>query len=252
MAPPEAGPNFNSLALAGGTRCQLHSAPKPPRDPEKRRIIRARTGSALGCLRTSGTGPQSTLSHGLARRPIEGIRSDINSLGVSITSSGTAPRAHVTQRVGGRPANGATPGRVSREDERRDKEQSAALVRPKVSFIAWAEDPARAQEVARAWGGRAYIVHESPPVGDEPAAEMVEAARRVPEAEVLIISDLLAMTSPFPYAISASNDSAGIAWDIQAVIKRHPDLVSACPHAAALHEQRWQQQLNHLREPMSC
>jgi hypothetical protein len=44
---------------------------------------------------------------------------------------------------------------VSRDDERRDKEQSAALTRPKVSFIAWAEDSGRAHEVARALGGEA-------------------------------------------------------------------------------------------------
>jgi hypothetical protein len=367
----------------------------------------------------------------------------------SITSSETTPRTHVTPRVGGRP-NGASTRRVSRDDERRDKEQSAALTRPKVSFIAWAEDSGRAHEVARAlggeactfyvlrivwkplvplryllsaistciyllsrrpravivtnppifpgliallyciatkapllldshpsafgegpmakqvagvhawlarraattmvavpelaeivtaWGARSDIVHEAPPAhraapasplsgrprilyigrfaGDEPTAEVVEAARLVPEADVLItgdvrkcpaplrksapanviftgfleghdynraleqadaimvltrhplavnrgayeaayferpliISNLPAMTPLFPYAISVSNDSAGIARGIQSAIERHADLVSACPQARALQEQRWQQQLYRLRELVSC
>jgi glycosyltransferase involved in cell wall biosynthesis len=368
---------------------------------------------------------------------------------VSTTSSDATPRVHVTQRVDERP-DGARPERVSRDDKRRDKEQSAALTRPGVSFIAWAEDSGRAHEIARAlggeacafyrlrivrkplvplryllnaistcsyllsrrpravivtnppifpgliavgycmaakapllldshpsafgaapmakqvagvhawlarraaatmvtvpelaeivrdWGGRADIVHEAPPArraaparplsgrprilyigrfaGDEPTAEVVEAARLVPEADVLItgdvrkcpaplvtsapanviftgfleghdydraleqadaimvltrhplavnrgayeavyferpliISNLPAMTPLFPYAIPVSNDSAGIARGIQLAIKRHPDLVSACPHARALQEQRWQQQLDRLRELVSC
>jgi glycosyltransferase involved in cell wall biosynthesis len=194
-------------------------------------------------------------------------------------------------------------------------------------------------EIVTAWGGRADIVHEAPPAhraaparplsgrprilcigrfaSDEPTAEVVEAARLVSEADVLItgdirkcpallrksapanviftgflegpdydraleqadvimvltrhplavnrgaceavyfgrpliISDLPAMTSLFPYAISVSDDSAGIARGIQLAIERHPDLVSACPHARALQEQRWQQQLDRLRELVSC
>ena len=194
-------------------------------------------------------------------------------------------------------------------------------------------------EIVAAWGGQADIVHEAPPAhraaparqlsgrprivyigrfaGDEPTAEVVEAARLVPEADVLItgdvrkcpvwllksapanvmftgflerddydraleqadaimvltrhplavnrgaceavyferpliISDLPAMTPLFPYAISVSNDSAGIAGGIKSVIERHPDLVSACPQARALQEQRWQQQLDRLRELVSC
>jgi glycosyltransferase involved in cell wall biosynthesis len=356
---------------------------------------------------------------------------------------------HVTQRVDER-ADGATPERVSRDDGRRDKEQPAALTRPSVSFIAWAEDSGRAHEIARAlggearafyrlrivrkplvplryllnatstcgyllsrrpravivtnppifpgliavlycmaakapllldshpsafgaapmakhvagvhawlarlaattmvtvpelaeivkaWGGRADIIHEAPPArraapagplsgrprilyigrfaGDEPTAEVVEAARLVSEADVvitgdvrkcpapllesapanviftgfleghdyeraleqadaimvltrhpqavnrgayeavyferpLIISDLPAMTPLFPYAVSVSNDSAGIARGIRSAIERHPSLVSACPHARALQAQRWQQQLDALRELVSC
>ena len=68
----------------------------------------------------------------------------------------------------------------------------------------------------------------------------------------LIISDLPAMTPLFPYAISVSNDGVGIAQGIESAIKRHPDLVSVCPHARALQEQRWQQQLDRLRELVSC
>jgi glycosyltransferase involved in cell wall biosynthesis len=194
-------------------------------------------------------------------------------------------------------------------------------------------------EIVTAWGGRADIVHEAPPAhraapasplsgrphilyigryaGDEPTAEVVEAARLVSDADVLItgdvrkcpaqlrmsappnviftgylrghdyiraleqadaimvltrhplavncgayeavyferpliISDLPAMTPLFPYAISVSNDSASIARGIQSAIERHPDLVSACPHARALQVQRWQHQLDHLRELVSC
>ena len=366
---------------------------------------------------------------------------------MSITSSETTPRAHVTQHGDGHP-DGATPRRVSRDDERRDHEQTA---RPKVSFIAWAEDSGRAREIAQAlggeacafyklrivwrplvplryllnaistcryllsrrpravivtnppifpgliallycratkapllldshpsafggggpvakdgagvhawlarraattmvavpelaeivtgWGGRADIVHEAPPAhraapasplsgrprivyigrfaGDEPTAEVVAAARLVPEADVLItgdvrkcpaplrksapanviftgflerhdydraleqaaaimvltrhplavnrgayeavyferpliISNLPAMTPLFPYAISVRNDSASIARGIQSAIERHPELVSACPQARALQEQRWQQQFDRLRELVSC
>jgi glycosyltransferase involved in cell wall biosynthesis len=194
-------------------------------------------------------------------------------------------------------------------------------------------------DVVTAWGGRADIVHEAPPAhraaparpfsgrprilyigrfaGDEPTAEVVAAARLVPEADVLvtgdvrkcpvplrksappnviftgfleghdynraleqadaimvltrhplavnrgayeatyfgrplIISNLPAMTPLFPYGISVSNDSAGIAQGIQAAIERHAELVSACPQARALQERRWQQQLDHLRELVSC
>jgi glycosyltransferase involved in cell wall biosynthesis len=194
-------------------------------------------------------------------------------------------------------------------------------------------------EIVTAWGGRADIVHEaasahratparplSDPArivyigrfaGDEPTAEVVEAARLVPEAEVLItgdvrkcpahllrsapanvtftgflegddydraleradvimvltrhplavnrgayeavyferpliISHLPAMTPLFPYAISVSNNSAGIAWGIRSALERHPYLVSVCPDARALQEQRWQQQLDRLRELVSC
>jgi len=190
-------------------------------------------------------------------------------------------------------------------------------------------------KIVTAWGGRANIVHEAPPAhravparplsgrprilyigrfaGDEPTAEVVEAARLVPEADVLvtgdvrkcpapllkaapenviftgfleghdydraleqadaivvltrhplavnrgaceavyfdrplIISDLPAMTPLFPYAVPVSNDSVGIARGIQSAIEHHPDLVSSCPQARALQEQRWQQQLDRLRE----
>jgi glycosyltransferase involved in cell wall biosynthesis len=203
------------------------------------------------------------------------------------------------------------------------------------------------------WGGRAAIVHEAPPAhraapapaaaapaaapaapaeslsgrprivyigrfaGDEPTAEVIAAARLVPEADVLItgddrkcppqlresappnviftgflegqdydralaqaavimvltrhpqavnrgayeavyferpliISDLPAMTTLFPYAISVPNDIAGIARGIQSAIERHPDLVAACPRALAIQEQRWRQQLDRLRELVSC
>jgi glycosyltransferase involved in cell wall biosynthesis len=194
-------------------------------------------------------------------------------------------------------------------------------------------------KIVTTWGGRADIVHEAPParraappgplsdrprilyigrfVGDEPTAEVVEAARLVPGADVLItgdvrkcpprllesapanviftgflegydydraleradvimvltrhplavnrgayeavysgrpliISDLPAMTPLFPYAIAVSNDGAGIARGIESAIEQHPSLVSACPHARALQEQRWQQQLDRLRELVSC
>lgn len=194
-------------------------------------------------------------------------------------------------------------------------------------------------KIVTAWGGRADIVHEAPPThravparpisgrprivyigrfaGDEPTAEVVDAARLVPEADVLItgdvrkcpaplvksapknviftgflegrdydraleqaaaimvltrhplavnrgayeavyferpliISDLPAMTPLFPYAIPVGNDSAGIARGIQSAIEHHADLVSACPHARALQERRWQQQLDRLRELVPC
>jgi hypothetical protein len=68
----------------------------------------------------------------------------------------------------------------------------------------------------------------------------------------LIISDLPAMTPLFPYAISVNNDSASIARGIQSTIERHPELVSACQQARALQKQRWQQQLDRLRELVSC
>ena len=194
-------------------------------------------------------------------------------------------------------------------------------------------------KIVTAWGGRADIVHEAPPAhratparalsgrprivyigrfaADEPTAEVVEAARLVPEADVLItgdvrkcpaslvksapenviftgfleghdydraleqadvimvltrhplavnrgaceavyferpliISDLPAMTPLFPYAVPVRNDSMGIARGIKSAIERHPDLVLACPHARALQEERWQQQLDRLRELVSC
>ena len=75
------------------------------------------------------------------------------------TSSDTTPRAHVTQRVDGRP-NGATPVHTGCDDERQDEGQSAALARPKVSFIAWAEDSGRAHEVARALEGEARAFYQ--------------------------------------------------------------------------------------------
>jgi hypothetical protein len=373
---------------------------------------------------------------------------------MSTTPKEMTPHARLSQRVASQRVDGhpndATPGRVSGNDARRDKERSAAPRRPKVAFIAWAEDSGRAHEIARAlggeactlyqlrivwktlvplryllnafdtcvylllrrpravivtnppifpgviallycivtkapllldshpsafgkapmakqaagvhawlarhavttmvtapelakivtaWGGRADIVHEAPPAhraaparpisgrprivyigrfaGDEPAAQVVEAARLVPEADVLItgdvrkcpaplvksapenviftgflegrdydrvleqadvimvltrhplavnrgaceavyferpliISDLPVMTPLFPCAIPVSDDSAGIARGIQSAIERHPDLVSVCPHARALQEQRWQQQLDRLRELVSC
>ena len=194
-------------------------------------------------------------------------------------------------------------------------------------------------KIVETWGGRADIVHEAPPAhraapasplsdrprfvyigrfaGDEPTAEVIEAARLVPEADVLItgdirkcpaalrksapanvtftgflkgrgydrvleqadaimvltrhpqavnrgayeavyferpliISDLPAMTSLFPYAVSVRDDSASIARGIDLTIRRHREFLSACPQARALQEQRWQQQLDRLRELVSC
>ena len=194
-------------------------------------------------------------------------------------------------------------------------------------------------KIVEAWGGQADIVHEAPPAhravpagplssrprivyigrfaGDEPTAEVIEAARLVPQADVLItgdirkcpvqlrksapanvtftgflrgddytraleqadaimvltrhplavnrgayeavyferpliISNLPAMTPLFPYAISVGNDSASIARGIDLTIRRHRELLSACPQARALQEQRWQQQLDRLRELVSC
>lgn len=195
------------------------------------------------------------------------------------------------------------------------------------------------ERTVASWGGRADIVHEAPPAhravpagpisgrprilyigrfaGDEPTAEVIEAARLVPEADVLItgdtrkcppqlsrsapenvtftgflhgrdydraleqadailvltrhplavnrgaceavyferpliISDLPAMTPLFPYAVAVSNDAAGIAQGIRSVIRRHAELVAACPEARSLQEQRWEQQLHRLREVVSC
>ena len=68
----------------------------------------------------------------------------------------------------------------------------------------------------------------------------------------LIISDLPAMTPLFPYAISVRNDSASIASGIRSAIEHHPDLVAACSRARALQEQRWREQLDRLRELVSC
>ena len=194
-------------------------------------------------------------------------------------------------------------------------------------------------KIVQSWGGEADIVHEAPPAhraapasplsgrprivyvgrfaGDEPTAEVIEAARLVPEADVLItgdvrkcpaslrksapgnvtftgfltgddydraleqadaimvltrhplavnrgayeavyferpliISDLPAMTPLFPYAIPVGNDGASIARGIELTVRRHRDLLSACPQARALQEQRWQQQLDRLRELVSC
>ncbi|MGH3251284.1 MAG: hypothetical protein ACRDOI_34465 [Trebonia sp.] len=194
-------------------------------------------------------------------------------------------------------------------------------------------------KTVQGWGGNADIVHEAPPAhratpagplsgrprivyigrfaGDEPTAEVVEAARLVPGADVLItgdvrkcpallrqsapanvtftgfltghgytraleqadaimvltrhplavnrggyeavyferpliISDLPAMTPLFPYAICVANDGASIARGIDLIIKRHPEFLAACPRARALQERRWQQQLDRLRELVSC
>src|ERR1700730_14432957 len=64
---------------------------------------------------------------------------------VSIMPTETAPCAHVTQRVDGRP-DAATP--------------PAPMRRPKVSFIAWAEDSGRAREIAKALGGEARTFYQ--------------------------------------------------------------------------------------------
>jgi hypothetical protein len=68
----------------------------------------------------------------------------------------------------------------------------------------------------------------------------------------LIISNLPAMTSLFPYAISVGDDSVSIARGIDLTIRRHRELLSACPQALGLQERRWQQQLDRLRELVSC
>ena len=212
----------------------------------------------------------------------------------------------------------------------------AWLVRRAATTIVTVQELA---EIVRSWGGEADIVHEAPPAhravparplagrprivyvgrfaGDEPTAEVIEAARLVPEADVLItgdvrkcpaslrksapanvtftgfltgddydraleqadaimvltrhplavnrgayeavyferpliISDLPAMTPLFPYAIPVGNDGASIARGIELTVRRHRDLLSACPQARALQEQRWQQQLDRLRELVSC
>jgi glycosyltransferase involved in cell wall biosynthesis len=71
---------------------------------------------------------------------------------VSITSSETTPRTHVTQPAAGR-SDKDTPRHASR------KEPSAPLTRPRVTFLAWAEDVSRAHEIARALGGEACTVY---------------------------------------------------------------------------------------------
>jgi glycosyltransferase involved in cell wall biosynthesis len=211
----------------------------------------------------------------------------------------------------------------------------AWLTRRAVSTIVTVPELAK---IVTSWGGRADIVHEAPPAyrpvparplsgrprilyigrfaGDEPTAEVIEAARLVPEADVLvtgdvrkcpapllrsapknviftgflegreydraleqadvilvltrhplavnrgaceavyferplIISDLPAMTPLFPYAVPVTNNAAGIARGIRSAIERHPELVLACPDARALQEQRWEQQLDRLRELVS-
>jgi len=68
----------------------------------------------------------------------------------------------------------------------------------------------------------------------------------------LIISEMPAMTALFPYAIQVSNDAADIARGIRLAIEHHPKLVSACPLARALQDQRWQRQLEQLRKLVSC
>ena len=72
-------------------------------------------------------------------------------------------------------------------------------------------------EIVKAWGGRADIIHEAPPArraaparpsgwrcilyigrfaGDEPTAEVVEAARLVSEADVVITGDVRKCPAP--------------------------------------------------------
>src|SRR4051794_17230608 len=67
-------------------------------------------------------------------------------------SSETTRRVHVTGRVDERP-NRATPRRVSR------KARSAALTRPTVTFLVWAEVARRAHEIAQALGGEACALY---------------------------------------------------------------------------------------------
>lgn len=194
-------------------------------------------------------------------------------------------------------------------------------------------------ETVRSWGGRADIVHEAPPlaqaapprplrdrprilyvgrfVRDEPTPEVIEAARQVPEVDVLvtgdvrkcpedlrrtapgnvvftgfleavdydralrdadavmvltrhrqavnrgayeavyaerplIISDLPEMTPLFPYAVPVPDDADGIARGIRTVVQRHAELTARCGPARALQEERWHQQLERLRELVSC
>ena len=78
---------------------------------------------------------------------------------MSITSSEKTTRAHITQRVEVR-QNGTTPKRESRDGEPQEGEQAVTLTRPKVSFIAWTEDSARAHEIAQALGGEACTFYK--------------------------------------------------------------------------------------------
>ena len=64
---------------------------------------------------------------------------------MSATPSETTPRAQVSQRVEGRPDEAAL---------------AVPALRPKVAFIAWAEDAGRAHEIAQALGGEARTFYQ--------------------------------------------------------------------------------------------
>jgi glycosyltransferase involved in cell wall biosynthesis len=124
-------------------------------------------------------------------------------------------------------------------------------------------------KIVTAWGGRADIVHEAPPArraaparplsgrprivhigrfaGDEPTAEMVEAARLVPEADVLITGDVRKCPAPLVKSAPANviftgflegDDYARVLEqaDVIMVLTRHPLAVNRGAYEAVYFE----------------
>ena len=68
----------------------------------------------------------------------------------------------------------------------------------------------------------------------------------------LVVSGTPPMRRLFPFAVHVENDARGIAAGLRTAAARHAELLAAAGDALALQEERWQSQLDVLRERIGC
>jgi glycosyltransferase involved in cell wall biosynthesis len=68
----------------------------------------------------------------------------------------------------------------------------------------------------------------------------------------LVVSATPPMRRLFPYAVHVENDAAGIAAGLRDAAARHAELLVAAGEAIALQQERWESQLDVLRERIGC
>ncbi len=125
-------------------------------------------------------------------------------------------------------------------DLRRCPPALRAVAPENVTFLGFLAGPEYRQAVERADVVLALTT--------EPTSVMRAAYEAVYAGRPLVVSDWPVLEALFPHAVHVGNHADGIAAGLSEALRRHAELVAACPAAAAVQRERWERQLTALSD----